>query len=565
MKRFFALLLSLAMVCGMLAACGGNGDNSAGNNNSQQPAGNSSTDTTTPPADSDEIKLADEQVLNVVHSEPNILDVARFIGLPDRSIFYNTLEPLVIIENGVVTEAGAESYEISEDGLTYTFHLRENYWSDGKVVTAEDYATALKRQADPQNAFSFASSYYSIENFEAISKGEMDISELGVEVVDEKTLVLHLSVVDPTLLSSAQFYPDRADLVEEYGDSYGTEASKTLSCGPFVLTEWVHNSSLTLVKNEKFWDAENVALETINCLIIDDANAQYASLENGSLDYLSVSDLDYKAKFEARDDMIKYEYESGRIMMLVFNCKDDVFSNTKIRQAFSIAVNRDTVVDVVANGSGTPAYGFISSVCSVGSYHFREEVVEPLLEIIENNPDPKALLIAGMEEAGLGSDPSTLTVTLNYAGTTALSRTYAELYQQMWNEALGVNIELAFNDSATHMSLLNSGDFQIASAGWGATLEPQFQLSRWSTAKGGQSQWINEEYVNLVSTGSATVDDKDRLDAYAAAEKLIIQEAAFVPLYYGRNCKFMYDYVGGLAGENALDEVGYRNAYIIAK
>ncbi len=545
MKRFFKLFLLMLIICSLLAACG------------------KTENTIVEPVDEGKEKLAVEQILNVTASEPNVLDVARFLGLADRSVFYNILEPLMKIENGIVTEAGAESYEVSKDGLTYTFHLRENHWSDGKQVTAEDYATALRRQADPNNAFSFASSYYSIKNFEAISKGMMDVAELGVEVVNETTLVLHLGTVDPALLSSVQFFPDRADIAAKHGDSYGTEADKTISCGPFVLTDWQHNSQFTLTKNEQYWDADNVVLQTVNCLIIPEVNTRYASLENGSIDYLVVSDLDYKAKFEARNDMMKDEYEAGRTSMMVFNCKDDVFKNMKIRQAFSISIDRDVVVEVVASGSGVPAYGFIPSVCSVGSHMFRDEVEEPLLEVIKNNPDPKALLIEGMKEAGLGEDPSTLTVTLSYAGTTATSRTYAELYQQMWNEALGVNIELEFNDSTTHMSNLNSGKFQISGTSWGANPEPQFQLTRWSNAKGGQSQWINEEYKQLVASGAASVDENIRLAKYAAAEKLIIQEAAFAPLTYNVNSRFIYNYVGGLAGTHTLDQTGFKKLYIL--
>ena len=240
MKRFLALCLSLFMLCGMFAACGDKQETPDDNKGQQEQTNNNG-----------EEKLAAEQVINFVASEPNILDVARFLGIADRNVFYNTLECLVRIDGGVVKEDGAESYEISEDGLTYTFHLRENYWSDGQKVTAEDYATALRRQADPKNAFAFANSYYAIENFEAIFKGEKDISELGVEVVDENTLVLHLGRVDTSLLSTAQFFPDRADLAEKYGDSYGTEVDKTPSCGPFVLTEWTHNSTLVYTKNEK--------------------------------------------------------------------------------------------------------------------------------------------------------------------------------------------------------------------------------------------------------------------------------------------------------------------------
>ena len=249
--------------------------------------------------------------------------------------------------------------------------------------------------------------------------------------------------------------------------------------------------------------------------------------------------------------------------MIIFNCQDPITSNMKIRQALSIAIDRELIVEVIANGNGNPAYGMVPTVCSVGSYIYRDEVEEPLLELMDQ--DPKALLIEGMEELGLGNDPSKLTLTLSWGNTTATARTYAELYQQMWQEALGCVFELEFFDSASAMSNYAKGDYQIASVSWGCNPEPQFQLSRWSTKTGGQSHWINEEYCKLVSTAASTVDDKARLDTFAEAEKMIIQEAAIAPTYYNLVTRFAYDHVGGLLGTNSLDNVGYKNMYIIAK
>ncbi|MDD6316749.1 MAG: ABC transporter substrate-binding protein, partial [Clostridia bacterium] len=154
MKRAFALLLSLLMLCSLLTACGGN--ETAGGDEKEQETQSGQTDNPDGQPVPDEV-----QTLSILHSaEPSVLDVARFLGIADRSLFYNVLEPLVRIENGVPAAAGAESWSFSDDDLTLTFTLRDNCWSDGQPVTSEDYATALRRQADPKNAFAFASDYY---------------------------------------------------------------------------------------------------------------------------------------------------------------------------------------------------------------------------------------------------------------------------------------------------------------------------------------------------------------------------------------------------------------------
>lgn len=559
MKRAFALLLSLLMLCSLLTACGG-GNETAGGDEKEQETQGSQTDTP------DNTNAPDEvQTLSILYSaEPSVLDVARFLGIADRSLFYNVLEPLVRIENGVPAAAGAESWSFSDDDLTLTFTLRDNCWSDGQPVTSEDYATALRRQADPKNAFAFASDYYAIENFEAVSTGEMDADALGIETPDDKTLVLHLTAPTPALLSSSDFFPCRADVAEACGDTFGTEADKTPCCGPFVLTEWTHNSALKLEKNEKYWNADNILLQSATLNIIPDSNAQLASFENGSLDYLTVSDADYVKKFQGRDDMSEMLIPSARTQMVVFNCKDDVFQNAKVRQAFSLAIDREMLAEVISNGTATPAYSLVPAECSVGSLNFRENADEPLLALKAQHSDAKALLQEGMKELGLGEDTSKLTVSFAWGATTATARTYAELYQQMWQDALGCVVELEFNDSSTHMSNVNQGNYQMAITSWGANIEPQFQLSRWANKKGGQSQWQNADYNSLVSRANQTVDEKERLELYAQAEEMIVTDAAFAPVYFAAQRRFYYNYLQGLTG-NTFDTMGLSGLYTVGR
>lgn len=239
MKRKLSLLLALMMIVTLFTGCNKALQNPDENMND---SGNKEQGQTEDGKDTD-------QYLNVlIDAEPSVLDVARFVGVVDRNIFFNILEPLTRIENGEVVGAGAETWEVSDDGLTYTFHLRENYWTDGQKVTAQDYLTALQRQADPNNAFPHVSDYNSIENFAAINSGEADMSTLGASAPDENTLVLKLNAPNVALLSSTDFFPDRADIAEQYGDTLGTEADKMICCGPYTLESWTHNSQLVWPK-----------------------------------------------------------------------------------------------------------------------------------------------------------------------------------------------------------------------------------------------------------------------------------------------------------------------------
>lgn len=559
MKRSMALLLALVLTLA-LAACGGNNNQTNNSQNDQtqntgnSDAGDAGDAQTTGAAD------ADSYINCLLAAEPSSLDVARFMDTYGRSILMNITEPLTRIVDGVVTGAGAESWTVSEDGLVYTFTLRENTWSDGQPVVAGDYLYALQRQADPNNAWALAADMYSIAGFEAVFTGASDMSALGVEAPDDSTLVITLESPNSAFLSNTDIFPCRQDYVEQYGDAYGAEAANIIGCGPFNLVEWVHSSSLTFEKNESYWNADAVQLQKFTFNIIADTNAQMASFESGALDYINVANSEYIQKFSADSSLVSEPYSAARSYMLVFNCQDEVLSNSKIRLAFSLALDREILAEVITGGTAQPSTGLVPPECTVGSYNFREEAGDLIGALQEANPDPQALLIEGMEEAGLGSDPSTLAVSFAWGATTADARTYAELFQQMWQETLGVTVELVFNDSATHMSNINSGSYQIASTSWGANPEPQFQLSRWSTATGGQSKWINEEYCQLVNEGISTMDDTQRLELYRQAEELLVSEAAIAPIYWTGSIRFSYAYVQGFS-ENVFDTTGMMEMY----
>lgn len=521
MKKILQLVLAAALVLGLFAAA---------------------------PAEAG----ADGQILHaLITSDPSTLDSARFLGIVDRTILHSITEPLTRIQDGVIVGAGAEDWTVSEDGIVYTFALRENHWEDGQAVTAGDYAYALQREADPKNAWSFASDFFSIVNFEAAFNGEVDPSEIGVEAVDDSTLVITLSEPNPAFLSTVDIFPVRQSDVETYGDTYGSEAGTILSCGPFKLDKWVHNSVLEFSRNEQYWDAASVQLDGFTDSVISEESAQMASLENGSLDYATVSTPEYAAKFAAREDLYELDITTDRTAMIVFNCEDSILSNTKIRQAFSLALDRELIIEITNGGLGTPAYGLVPTVCYVGDVNFREATAEPLLALIDE--DPAALLLEGMEELGLGSDPGSLTLTFTYGNTSATGRTYAELFQQLWEDTLGVTIEIDFNESA--LASIRAGEYQIGSVGWGSTYEPLFQLSRWST--GGQSRWVNDEYAALVAEGSASLEDAVRLEKYQQAEALLVLDAAIAPTYYNATRTFAYDYVGGIP-TNPFDTTGMK-------
>jgi oligopeptide transport system substrate-binding protein len=497
----------------------------------------------------------------LLNGDPTSLDVSRFTVLIDRTVLRAILEPLVVIQDGVVVPAGAASYDVTPDGLTYTFHLRENYWSDGKRVTADDYALSFRRQVSPDNTFRFIDNIASISNVTEINEGKTDIGELGVKAVDDNTLVITLISPNVEFLTTEEFFPSRADYVEKYGDRLGTEAETLIANGPFILKEWIHDSRLSFVKNEKYWDAASVRLGSFDYLIIGNATARESAFANRTIDYYrATSNIDYINKIRAEPGIQSVPYKSGRTTMAVFNTRNRYFSSQKIRQAFSVAIDRESISSILNGGLSSPAYGLIPDISSVGSLNFRTKVPEPLLALKAQYPDPKALLIEGLKEAGLDPNPANVTVTYCVSSTNDNAQVLAEFYQQMWQKALGVRVEVTLKDNASHFADMAAGNYDFGLIGWGANLEPQFHLSRWNN--GDDSGWHNDEYVRLVSGAVTVSDENDRLRLYAEAEGILITEAPFGPIAYIGGVLLTQDYVRGIPS-NAFDTTENKTVYVV--
>ena len=447
-KKIISALLTAVMVFS-LTACGGGSDK----------------------------KSADGTYYNTyLDTDPTTMDPVKGNDTYSMGILRNIMEPLTRLEeDGDKQErkgAGAESWESNDDGTVWTFHLRDNKWSDGEPVTADDYVYGMKQTLDPEAGSPNAFYITCIKNGEAIYNGEKDVSELGVKAVDDKTLEITLEYSVPYFLSltdTRAMYPVREDLVEKYGESYGANVESMVGCGPFKMTSWKRNSKIELEKNENYWDKDSVKLD-------------------------------------------------------FFNCQDKIFSNVNIRKAFTMAVNREDMCSVIYNDIHKPLYGWVPYSTSTGELgEYRNQVEEPLKSITE---DPKELLLKGMQELGLGSDPSTLNITYTLSGTTEWTRTYAAYCQQMWEKILGVKVELDFNEWGTFQSKTNNGEFQIAMMTW--TIDYDDPMAMMEVFAGGSNMvpvfWQNEQYDSLIAQARKEMDEKTRVDLYKQAENILLAD-----------------------------------------
>jgi oligopeptide transport system substrate-binding protein len=497
---------------------------------------------------------AEQKLTVILGAEPKTLDASKASDLYSTQILQEVQEGLTRVEQkdgkDVVAMAGAEKYEKSADGLTWTFTLRDNKWSDGQPVKAADYEYAVKRTLDPAVASKYSFLLYPIKGAQAYNSGKGSADAVGVKAVDDKHLQFTLEAPTPYFLELTYFkvmFPQRKDFVESKGDKYGTEASNLLFTGPFVMKEWAHGDKVTLVKNDNYWDKDSVKLSTVNMRVIKDVETAMQELEAGNVDTAGVSKTEWvqrlndTKKFQVRksaDASASYAY---------FNQKVKLFSNAKVRKAFSLATNRDELVKVMYKDLAAPAYGWIPPLLQIGGEDFRTKVgVEPLKKVVEDNKDPKALLVEGLKELGLDPDPSKATVTYLVSNATSTAKENAELVQQQWQKALGVKINIEYVEWAVFSTRTEKGEYEVASAGWSPDYnDPMTDLDMWeSTAGIVPTGWKNEKYDALIAKARATEDQKARLEIFKEAEKMVVaDEAVIAPWVYRMKNTYTANYV----------------------
>lgn len=559
MRKKIALLLTIAMSVSMLAGCGNKNDAGTKNESQTESATVQTTEKTAESSTANPATDAQPQEFRTyLAAEPTTLDISLRSDSYSSTIMANNMEGLIRLEDrdgGYVLSPGdAQSWESNEDGTVWTFHLNpEAKWEDGEPVTAQQYVYSLQRSADPQTGCPNGFFLEPLLNFAEVNSGEKDVSELGVKAIDDHTLEITLKATMPSFLqmcSGTLYYPQRQDKIEEYKEQYGSEAQYTMSNGPFKLDSWVHNSMIVLVKNENYWDAENVFLDKVVFNIMSDETTAFNAYESGELDYVSTGSSEWLQRFQSRQDSQYITYTSATLTYGFYNCKDELFSNSKVRKAFSLALDLDEVNRVCYDSSRVPTYGWVVPTIFVGDKNFREEAGDTLKDMKEElaaqGKTPKDLLIEGMQELGLGDDPSTLKVIFSLSGTTDRDRTTGDYMQQIYLRELGVNIELGFSDWGIFYDNVQKGNFQIAIMAWGAYYnDPYDVLSLFvSNNDAIKTGWSSEEYDRLIAESAVEMDDAKRLEGYIKAENLLLRDEGVVcPYGTSRVNIFVRDYV----------------------
>jgi len=513
-----------------------------------------------------------EQYLNLIlNSEPSTLDASKGSDNYSNVVLNNVLEPLTRLEedddlNNVLAPAGAESWKSNEDGTVWTFKIRDAVWSDGVPVKAQDYEYGIRRSLLPDTASPYAFLLEPIKNASKVNNGELLGDQLGIKSLDDKTLEITLEAPTPYFLSLTYqriMMPQREDIVTANGDKYGTELDTLVYNGPFTLTNWVHNSELNLTKNENYWDKDKVKLQNVNLKIIQDENAVYNSLANGSIDSAVANKPEWKDKFMKDENLNHSEVVNPNTFFMFFNSKDKLFKNANVRKAFSLAIDREELANVIFHGVNKPAYGWVPPSILIGDREYRTVAESPVEVLAKDNTDPKALLIKGLGELGMDTDPANLTVKISLGSTDQWFKTYGEYLQQMYIKNLGIKFEIEQMEWPVFNGIVEKGEFQIGYMAWGADYNDPISMLALlkSDAAAIGTGWANSKYDELIDLASKETDTDKRLEYFKEAEKILLyDEAAIAPVVYPRSNIFSYKYVNNL-GVTPFGTAGYKYAF----
>lgn len=556
----WSFLLALVLVMSLfLAACGGD-DKDKEKGDEKEPDKVEDTEKDEPEDKADDATGAAEQVLNVnIRTEPPSLHPGLATDTTSGAVLNQTFEGLMRVnQENVVEEAMAESAEMSEDGLTYTFKIRQDAkWSNGDPVTAQDFEYAWKWVLNPENVETdYAYQLYMIKGAEAAKESGGSPDDIGITVEDDHTLIVELEQPTAYFLELTAFYTffPVNHKVAEANPTWAQDLTDVyVTNGPFLMTEWKHKDKVVLEKNPEYWDAGTVQLEKINMFMVEEENTAKQMYDSGELDWLgSPTDSVPLAAIPAykNDGVLNISPLAG-VYYFAFNTEDELFSNLNIRKAFASALNREGIVANITQGEQQPAMALVPPSI------FEENTTGYFAD--NDGDEAKKFLEAGLKELGLDALPK---VTFSY-NTSEAHGAIAQAAQDMWKENLGVDVDLHNEEWAVYLDSMGAGDFQMGRMGWLADFNDAINFLEIFETVGGNNytNWENVEYQDLLKQSRAETDPAAREDLLRKAEDVFMADLPIAPVYFYTNVWTNKEYVKNVE-VSPLGLVQYKWGYI---
>lgn len=455
----------------------------------------------------------------------------------------------------------ALSHDVSEDKLTYTFHLRpEAKWSDGKPVAAQDFVYSWRRLADPATASEYAwyMELMQVKNASEITAGDVAPEELGVKAVDDHTLEVTLTTplpYFPKMLVHGSTFPVRQDIVEKFGDDW-TKVGNLVGNGAYTLTAHKHGEQIDMDKSETYWDTDKTVMTHLTGLVINDNSIGLTRYLAGELDRVQIPAGQYpRLSKEYPDQATSLPYACSYIYMMNLSDKGpEALKDVRVRKALSYAMNRDIIVDKVLQGGQKAAYNWAHWAIS----GFEMPDIDYASWTQEERLAKAKELLA---EAGYGPD-NPLKLTINY--NTDEGHKKIAIAAQQFYRALGIDLTLNNMEWKVHIEKMQNQDFDMARYAWcGDYNEASTFLDLFTSYSGhNNGKFVNEEYDALMKE-SKTAENPQPL--YTQAEQILAAEMPVVPIYHYAKVDMISPDIKGLPLENLMQTWYGRELYRVAE
>lgn len=589
-------MLAIVMIASVgLVGCGGDTEEGTGEGG-------------TPAAEPQELHF-------MLSAEPPSLDPHLSTDQESFKVLNAVQEGLVRVGPNGIEPGMAESWEESEDGTKYVFKIREDaVWSNGDPLTAQDFVDGWERAINAKNASQYffmitdyvvgAVDYYNYTRYEVLTEmyntnldaykeaytaedgtvptpdvvafgaptenpQPVTLDSVGFKAVDEHTLEVQLIQSTPWWLETTGFstyLPLNKKFYEEHKDTYATEKDALLYNGPWIIEDWVHESKLVLKKNDQYWDKDTVKLDTITLDIVKDQSTALDLYESGAVDRTTLGRENVPLY---KDDPNYGQFADMSHFYLVFNTTKKPFNNKKVREAISIAFDRQGYVDTTLNDGSVPATGLVPydfSAYSGSTTTFREASEAKYGTLFTDNraEEAKALLEEGLAEEGMTLDEFSFEFL---SGDTEGARKSSEYLKSVWEATFGVEVSIPGVPFAERLKRSRNQEFDIVLSGWGPDYnDPYTWLFLFETdGPYNDGKWSNAKYDELVRSTKTETDQEKRLASFLEAEKILVEDYAISPVYFRTNSFVQKPYIKDLYTKAFGSEWEFKWTYIEGK
>jgi oligopeptide transport system substrate-binding protein len=567
-----AIMLTIAMSLSMLAGCGNTTNSNKISKDNDNKANVEESNDKKDKDDEKETGDAVEQIITYnLGAEPKTLDPGKNAAVDGSTVITNAFDGLTRLDkHDNPVAAVAKSWNISENGLHYTFHLNEGtLWSDGKEVTAHDFEYAWKRALDPETASEYSYQLWYLKNAQSYNTEEgIDSNTVGVKATDNYTLEVDLEYPTAYFLSLVAFptyMPLRQEIIEANPDAWFRNGDTYVCNGPFKMKEWKPKDQITFVKNENYWNKDRIKLEQINYKMIEQATSSLAAFKTGQMDFIEdppqqeIPGLVADGTVKITPDLATYFY-CVNISDNAKNVDPDAakaLEDPRVRKAISYAINRQDIVKNVSKGQEIPATSFVPVGIAQNDAgdNFKNKDYYPA----EGDPERAKALLA---EAGYPNGENFPTLTLMY-NTNEGHQNIAMAVQDMLRKNLNINIELQNQEWKVFQNTRINKDYEIARHGWiGDYMDPMTFLDMWLSNSGqNDAGWKNAEFDKLIDKAKRDSDQAKRMEYMHAAEDILMDEMPIIPIYYYTNKLCIKDYVKNIH-KSPLGMVYFDDTYL---